>query len=422
MIGYQEAIGIIQGKAQCFPPETISLADALGAVAAEHVISAMHLPSFRNSAMDGFAVRIADLQRASDERPVALKIAATIAAGDVPLADADAATVEIMTGALVPQGFDAVIPVEQVKIDGNRVIFSRPAKQHENIRMPGDDVLHGQSVLKKGQRLTAERLMLLAALGVSEVKIQPAPAIHVFATGKEIIESTDGALQHGKIYNSNAPFLLARCREEGFIGNYGGIIDDDKTVFEQAIRLVPQGAIVITTGAVSKGKWDFIPESLGALGAEIHFHRVNIRPGKPILFASLPNGSYFFGLPGNPISAAIGFRFFVMPLLRALQELPPEVPLQARLIERFGKKGDFRHFLKSHLTVNSAGELQVAISGEQESFKISPMANCNGWVVAEEEHTELQAGTLIPVFPFASHFRHEHPIPILKEQHTWETA
>lgn len=400
MISYSDAVQLLLKHTGAPRTQTLPLLQALGKIASNDIASTMDVPSFRNSAMDGFAVCCADITDASTDNPIALTITKTIAAGDMIVEGKAACAVQIMTGAPVPEPFDAVIPIEDVVIENDRVIFKRPAKLYENIRFPGEDVKMGQRVISRGECITAEHIMLLAALGIAELDVYTLPTLHIMSTGKEIIDHIDSPLPEGKIYNSNAPYLLARAAEMGITAQYEGIIADDAAQFEASVSAIPAGSIIITTGAVSKGVWDFIPESLKRLGAVTHFHRVNIRPGKPVLFATLPNGSLFFGLPGNPISTAIGFRFFVQPVLRALQGLPAEQPVMARLENGFTKKGKFRQFLKATLKANANGELLASISSGQESFKISPMAESNAWAVLAEEQTDYKAGTLIPVFPF----------------------
>lgn len=403
MIRYNDSLAIIRQHTTPIETASVPLAAALGKIAARNYTSAISLPSFRNSAMDGFAVRHADIAAASAENPVTLPILQTIVAGNAIKAASNKGTAQIMTGAPVPDGYDAVVVVEEVTISGDHVRFTKPAKAGQNIRLPGEDVAQGQHVMRRGDIITPERLMLLAAVGLNEVEAFQLPPLHVFATGTELVDGS-APLREGKIYNSNAPYLMACAQAEGLAAQYGGILVDDAAVFERTIAALAPPSIVITTGAVSKGTWDFIPESLNRLGAVTHFHRVNIRPGKPVLFATLPNGSWFFGLPGNPISAAIGFRFFVKPLLRALQGLAPEQPMMAKLARGFTKKGDFRQFLKATAHVDVKGELMVDISSGQESFKIAPLAECNAWAVLTENRNDYPAGTAIPVYPFHTTF------------------
>lgn len=406
MIKYQEALEIIYKNSHLNQTEAIPLLRAIGKSSASEVFSKIQVPSFDNSAMDGFAVKASELELASVDNKKKLKIIAIIGAGEIAKGSHSGA-IQIMTGAPIPNGYDAVIPIEDVELEGDFVAFKRPARKNENIRFAGEDVAVGQIVLHKDKKITSEDIMLLAAVGITKVEVYKTPFLKIFSTGNEITDDYNQPLPDGKIYNSNAPYLVSKALEEGLNVEYGGVIADDKVKFEKAVSSVAKGAIIISTGAVSKGKWDFIPESLKNLGAEIHFHRVNIRPGKPVLFATLPNGNYFFGLPGNPISTAIGFRFFITPLLRKVQGLDVEKPLFARLKNKFTKKGNFRQFLKSNLVIDTDCHLQISINEGQESFKISPMAQSNAWAILEENKTEFLPGDLLQVASISFRISHD---------------
>lgn len=406
MISYAEALTLITDKAGSPKVASRPLAHTLGKIAMEEVYSPLQVPSFRNSAMDGFAVCASQLTEASEQHLVALPIRAAIAAGDVAAVGDASAAVQIMTGAAVPEPYDAIVPVERVRVMGDRVTFATPARVGDHVRLPGEDVQKGQCVLRRGERMAPETIMLLSALGITEVAVASVPRLHILSTGNEISDDYRAPLHGSQIYNSNAPYLLAAAQQQGLEAQYEGIVRDEPALFEQKISAIQEPAIILSTGAVSKGVWDFIPDSLKKMGATIHFHRVNIRPGKPVLFATLPNGSFYVGLPGNPISAAIGFTFFVMPLVHALQGLPPSPLLQATLEKGFTKKGDFRQFLKSEVWLDTAGILRARIADGQESFKISPMAANNAWVVLEEGKTEYQAGERVPVALYAA-FKNE---------------
>lgn len=420
MISYSDALNLITSKAYTPKLKQVPLMQAIGKIAAEDVSSQIQVPGFRNSAMDGFAVMSSQIASASQSSPVTLTVAATIAAGESATISDTAKATQIMTGAAVPEPYDAVVPVELVSIQEGRVTFTAPARHGDNIRLAGEDVTAGQIVLHKGKRITPENIMLLAAVGVATVAVAEAPQLRIISTGNEIIDviasiakqsrldchvgasappRNDG-LPDGKIYNSNAPYLLAEAYKQGLDAHYEGIIRDEPELFEAKIKAIKSPAIIISTGAVSKGIWDFIPDSLKKLGADIHFHRVNIRPGKPVLFATMPDGSYYFGLPGNPISAAIGFTFFVMPLIHALQGLTEPSPLMAKLSADFTKRGNFRQYLKSTLSADASGQLIADISNGQESFKISPMAANNAWVILDGEKREYHAGDYVTVVPY----------------------
>lgn len=402
MISYEEALKIITGQAGAPKVQQVPLMRALGKIAAEDVTSPIQVPSFRNSAMDGFAVCASQLGSASEQSLVTLKIQTAIAAGDVATTGQAETAAQIMTGAIVPEPYDAIVPVELVTVSGDTVTFTRPARMGDHVRLPGEDATKGQSVLRRGETITPETIMLLSSLGITELATTHSPKLHILSTGNEITDDYATQLQGAQIYNSNAPYLLAAAQQQGLKAQYEGIVRDDPALFERKIAAIKEPAILISTGAVSKGVWDFIPESLKNMGATIHFHRVNIRPGKPVLFATLPNGSFYFGLPGNPISAAIGFTFFVMPLVRALQGLPDAPPLIATLENNFTKKGDFRQFLKASVWLDETGCLRAQISDGQESFKISPMAANNSWVVLEEEKTVVKAGDRVSAVLYAA--------------------
>lgn len=405
MIAYDDALAFILGQVRPQPSQKMALMDAIGRIAVEDMHSPIQVPSFRNSAMDGFAVCSSLLATASDAHPVVLEVTSAIAAGDVAGVSEGKKVVQVMTGAVVPEPYDAVMPVEWVTHQHPYVTFTKPARIGDHIRHAGEDVQAGQCVVHRGTRVTPEVIMLLSAVGIHEVSVANLPSLHLISTGNEISDDYAMPLQGSQIYNSNAPYLLACAKNEGLTTVYEGIVRDEPELFEQKLASIPSPAIILSTGAVSKGAWDFIPESLKKIGATIHFHRVNIRPGKPVLFATLPNGSYYFGLPGNPISSAIGFTFFVMPLVRALQGIGQPTPLLARLACDFRKKGDFLQFLKARLTVDATGQLIAEIAEGQESFKIRPMAANNAWVVLDGGgRSEWKAGDAVRVVPYTKIF------------------
>ncbi|MEK6746162.1 MAG: gephyrin-like molybdotransferase Glp [Pseudomonadota bacterium] len=400
MISYDDALAIVLTHARQSATQKLPLLDALDKIAACDVQSLIQVPSFRNSAMDGFAVVSSQLDSASESNPITLEVTSAIAAGD-DVATADAAkAVQIMTGAAVPEPYDAVIPVEMVAHVDSEVTFTKPPRQGDHIRHAGEDVALGQCILRKGERITPEIIMLLSAVGICEVEVMRLSRLHILSTGNEISDDYAVPLKGSQIYNSNAPYLLAAARQQSLEAQYEGIVRDEPALFEAKLTAITEPAIIISTGAVSKGVWDFIPDSLKKLGATIHFHRVNIRPGKPVLFATLPNGSYYFGLPGNPISAAIGFSFFVMPLVRALHCIAQPALLTAKLAGSFTKKGNFLQFLKAALAVDADGQLIADISEGQESFKISPMAANNAWVVLDGAKNQWSAGDTVVVIPY----------------------
>lgn len=397
MIDYKDAVQLILDNTKNTKATIIKTTEALGKYSANDIYAPISVPSFDNSAMDGFGIRIAQITNATKTSPIILKNLGAIAAGDVGEFQDNGGTFHIMTGAKTPPWIEAVIPIENVVIENDNISFCEPASLGQNIRRIGDDVTKGDIIIQKNAYIGSEQIMLLASLGISEIEVFSPPKLHIISTGNELVPHDSGPLEMGKIYNSNAPFLLARAKEAGLEAIFGGALQDDPQEFKNLLQNGEPNQIYITTGAVSAGKWDFIPSSLKEIGANIHFHKVNIRPGKPILFATLPNGSIFFGLPGNPISSAIGFKFFVEIAIKALQGQTPKTPIKAKLENAFVKKHNMRQFVKAITKINDAGQFVVTIQHGQESFKISPMNQSNSWAVLPEDMQNFEAGQMLEI-------------------------
>ncbi|HPA01092.1 MAG TPA: molybdopterin molybdotransferase MoeA [Chiayiivirga sp.] len=401
MIGYDEALAHILREAR--PRPVAPRTPMPGQVLAEGVASGEDLPPFDNSAMDGFALRVGEAGIAAGAE---FDVLGAQAAGDAQVA-AHAGAWEIMTGARIPDGLDAVIPVEQVEVlardaDGKpariRLAAALPRGQH--VRRAGEDVRRGEPVLAAGTRLDAQHLMLLAALGVPEVAVHARPRAALINTGRELVDDPAQPLASGEIRNSNGPYLARRIVQAGAELVLRQTVSDDPEAFFIAMEQARSAGaeVVLSTGAVSMGRYDFIPDALRRLGATIHFHKVAIRPGKPLLFATLPNGALFFGLPGNPASSAVGLRFFVEPALRAQLGMAPERPLRLPLQEGFRKRVPLRFHLKARVDADAEGRLRVRVLAGQESFRIAPLVQANAWAVIDGEAGELAAGTQVKVY------------------------
>jgi len=398
MISYEDAIKLILDNDR-LATSTIAINDALAYVAAETISSKVFVPPFNNSAMDGFAVNSKDIVDATKENPIILKLKGSTVAGDRPSSGTNGAW-EIMTGAPVPQNYDAVVKIEDVSIKNGSVSFSNPVPIHNNIRDAGEDFKPKDLIIKKGTLITPMHIMALATIGQQNIIVANKPKIIVFSTGKELVENSDAPLKPGQIRNSNSPFLMAALKGMQLSPTYGGIIHDQPEIFEdKVLQALNNNDIIISTGAVSMGAHDFIPDVLHKLGAKIVFHKSYIRPGKPILYARFANGTQYFGLPGNPVSAAVGLRFFTTPLVRHLQGQAPEIALKAPLLAPSPKKQGFRFFRKAHLSVGEMGELQLEILKGQESFKIHPLLSANCWASFSPNQSGQEAGELIEVYP-----------------------
>lgn len=403
MIGCDEARSIILDQARRLDEETCIPRQALGRVLAEPVLSATRLPAFDNAAMDGFALRVDDCGASAG---AVYEVHGTQAAGDAARAvDSDA--VEVMTGACIPAGLNTVVPIERVEVlerrdDGEvrriRVLDDVPASRH--IRHAGEDIAFGVPIVQAGELVQPQHVMLLESLGLARIAVMRVPRVAVICTGHELIDDASQPLQSGQIRNGNGPFLAARIAVAGAQCVYEATIGDDPTAFTAALggALRAGADVVLSTGAVSMGRHDFVPEALRTHGASVLFHKTRMRPGKPLLFARLPDGVPFFGLPGNPVAAAVGFRFFVEPALRAMLGMPPERPLRAPLATTFEKPVPMSFYLKARLCADASGRLRADVLPGQESFRILPLAAANSWAVIPEGVPRYAPGACVDVY------------------------
>jgi len=407
MIDVGSAQALIRERAVAMPVEYIPLAQAEGRVLAETIDSPSDLPPFDNSAMDGYALRWNE-----DLRPgAALMVVAELAAGDV--ADTVApGVVSIMTGARILDGRDTVVPVEDVAVlrcadDGSplEIRIDRTTTRGQHVRRAGEDIACGDEAVQAGTRLGAAELMLLRGIGIAQVAVRQRPRVVVACTGRELVDVPGRPLLPGQIYNTNGPYLALRLREAGADVLETRTLPDDASVFVAMARQWLAGGvdIVISTGAVSMGRYDFVPDALRTLGGETVFHKVKMRPGKPLLFATLPGGALFFGLPGNPVSSAVGMRFFVETALRCMLAMPSEQSWRMALAGGIDKKPGFHLYQKAELRLDAGGQLSLGLLKGQESFKTRPLLPARVWAGLPAQAETLLAGALVDVHPLC-HF------------------
>jgi molybdopterin molybdotransferase len=379
------------------------LFSAQGQILAEDLLSPEAVPSFDNSAMDGYALRAMDSLQATAEMPVELPLLGTVAAGDEPGSYPGQGVVEIMTGAPMPAGiFDAVIRVEDTEknFEQNLVRIKRPAGVGDNIRRRGTDFDLNQKLAQRGQMVTPELMMSAASLGLDSLPVQDPVRIALLITGRELGRFTDKDLAPGMIRDASGPFLQAVLHRPDFDLVAHKMLIDDAALFQtEALKILElQPDIIISTGAVSMGKYDFIKDSLLELGAELHFHKVAMRPGKPLLFAEWRNGPVWFGLPGNPVSTVVGWRFFVDPYVRALRGQAPENAATGRLVKSYKKPPGMTCFLKAYSEV-AHGTLRVQILEGQGSYMLSPLLHANCWAALDGDAEYLEQESLVTVYP-----------------------
>jgi len=422
MISYRNALSIIEEIAlsRKVSSEIVPLDAAMGRILATSALSKEEVPSFTNSAMDGFAVSTVDTFGATLDSPIKIFVDGLIAAGDLDsfkkaCSEKSKGAVEIMTGAPVPNGrYDAVVRIEDVTVerdsDGRArfIVVSRPSKTGDNIRLKGTDYNIGQVVLTEGTRMSPEHILACASLGITEVSVRHRPRIAIVSTGSELVPPDTVSLEPGMIRNSTGPFLLSALKNFGADARYLGILADDPSLYRKILEQALEDGteIVISTGAVSMGKYDFVPEVLREMGAITHFHKASIRPGKPVLFAEFGqsrNRPVFFGVPGNPVSTAVGLRFFVEPYLRALFGLPREQPIQAYLSRDCQKPNGLRCFFKGRTKLSGSGMEVEALKG-QASYVVSALLDANCWVVLPEDGNMVSARTAVDIFPLPNAF------------------
>ncbi len=403
MINYNQATAILNKAKIKISDEIINTTDSLNRISALNIKSQSNHPADNNAAFDGFAVRSKDTKNFSQK----FRIIGSIAAGNKPfkkkIKKFDA--VEIMTGGIIPQGFDTIIPIEQIVFLPNKknpqyILVNKKIKQNEHVRFLGSDYKKNDLIIKKGTIINSTHILALKTLGISKIKVKRKPNILFFSTGNEI--SNKDNIPNWQVRNSNSHYI--KSLENNFLFNFinGNILKDDhEHLFKKQIKKMLNSKIdmIITSGAVSAGKFDFVPSVINSFKLSNYFKGVAIRPGKPVLFAKIQGKQkVIFGLPGNPISSAACFRFFVHPFLMNSLGASPEKPIKAILKNSFQKKKDFTRFIKSKITTTQNGKLELEVLQGQESFRIRSFVNSNIWAVFPSGKSTFKKGDLVDCF------------------------
>jgi len=376
--------------------ERVHLRAALGRVLAQDVVSGIDVPGQDNSAMDGYAVRFADLKAEGETR---FRIVGSSFAGKpFPRAVATGQAVRIMTGGVIPAGADTVIMQERVNASGEQVGIPAGQKKGQNVRAAGCDIRRGQVVFKRGQILRPAEIGMIASLGMGEVAVYRRLRVAFFSTGDELVQ-IGGPLGPGQIHDSNRYTIQAMLARLGADTIDMGVIGDDPAAIERAFSEAAGAAdVVITSGGVSVGEADYVKQILSKLG-EVLFWKVAMKPGRPLAYGRVGQ-AHFFGLPGNPVSAMVTFYQFVRDALLVLagaSEPAPLPVLKAVCTTPIKKAPGRTEFQRGILSQDADGDWSVRITGDQSSAILSSMSQANCFIILPEAQGDLPAGSTVEV-------------------------
>ncbi len=377
------------------PPLPLPLVDAHGCTLAEDVVAAAPLPGFDNSAMDGYAVRLADVESASEQTPVTLPVVGDIAAGsNTGISIQPGFCARIMTGAPIPPGADAIIQLEWTDGGVKSVVIRQAPRLGLHIRRAGEDLAMGALVLPAGTYLGAAQIGLLAASGRASAMCRPRPRVVIVSTGSELVDvgETPGP---GQLPDSNSHMLAAACREAGAIAYRVGLVPDDPELLLETLEgHLIRADLLLTSGGVSVGAYDVVKAVLTRLGT-VTFDKVAMQPGMPQGFGTLGAEKIpILTLPGNPVSAMVSFEVFVRPALRRMVAadvlLRPQVTAEAT--ERLPSPLGRRSFLRGIVERQPDGRLVARLAGEQGSHQMAALAACNALLVVPEDQAGVEVG------------------------------
>ncbi len=401
MLAAERALGLILETVVPLPPEAFALADARGLVLAESLSAPIDLPGFDNSAMDGYAVRAADLVGARPAMPMRLPLRGQVFAGDAGRAPLSPGTCALITtGAPLPPGADAVVPKEKIRVSEYEIIFSETVAAGDHVRRAGEDVRAGTPVLDAGERLGPGSLALLASLGFARVPVTPPPGVLIVPTGSELVPpgSERGP---GQIYESNGTMLQALLARDGVPARVLVPPRDERAVLRATLEgALAEADVVLVSGGVSVGDRDFVREELKTVGIREIFWRVAIKPGKPFYFGTGagpgPGLRYVFGLPGNPASAFVVFEEFIRPALRKMlgRRVLRTPTVAARLEQAVKPAPDRLSYLRARLA-RRGDRFYADPFAFQGSHGLAPLALANALVLIPPGTERLPAGTVV---------------------------
>ena len=410
MIQYKEALNIIKKVSLKLASEKISILNSVNRICDSDIKSPSINPLCNNTAFDGFAVIAKETRGISIKNPKKFKIIKTIAAGDVPKIKnySKNSVIEIMTGGLVPKPFDSVLAVEKAKYfptkeKPSHIIINREVKKFSFIRFAGEDYKSNDLVVKKGEIIQPKHIMALTTLGIKNIKVKKKPKITFLSTGNEIVSYKSKSILPWQVRNSNNHYFKSFGENLHFNIIDGGIIkDSNHRKLKEILKKLKNSDtdIIATSGAISAGKFDFIPELINKFSSKIFFKGVAIKPGRPIMLSKLKGkNKLFFGLPGNPISCAAGFRFFIYPLIRKSLCMENENKCMGKLSNKYFKLKNFTHFVRCFMKIDNRGVVQLEVLQEQQSNKIKSFVKANCWGIFPAGKSKFKKSDIIEWVP-----------------------
>ena len=387
MIHYKKALLELKKNKIKIYSEKVSAEDSINRISVVNLNSPCYYPAANNTAFDGFAINSKETKNLSKKKSLKFKIIKTLAAGDNPNIKKvpKFSAIEVMTGAIIKKPFDTIIPVEQAQFFLSRtkpkyLIINKKIKKNNFIRFAGSDFKKSEIVIKRGEIINSQHILAFKTLGIKKIIVKKKPKIVFYTTGNEI--SNNNKLPNWKVRNSNSYYLKSLLKNLPFDFVEKKILrDNDLNKFQNEIKknLKSRNDLILTSGAVSAGKFDFVPMIIKKFKLKYSFKGAYIRPGKPLMFAKFINNKAFFGLPGNPISSAACFRFFVLPFLYFSTGVQENKPINAKLKTQFKKKKNFTRFIKGQILFSNKGIAEFKVQKGQESFRIKPFTKSNAW-------------------------------------------
>ncbi|MFN3814111.1 MAG: gephyrin-like molybdotransferase Glp [Aquificaceae bacterium] len=403
LISYDEALSLVLENTKRVDTEKVPLDMALYRVLAEDVFADTDKPPFDSSAMDGYAVKYEDIKSASEESPIKLKVLTEIPAGakeNNHLKRGEAAL--IFTGAPIPGGVDVVVPLELTHTEEGFVFVKHPLKRGSNIRKRGEEVKKGEKLIESGTWIRPYEVGLMASVNKVLPQVYRRPRVGILSTGDEIKDIGDTLEEPSQIRSSNGHILLAQVLKSGGEACYIGIVKDNSEEIRKALECMHSYDVFITTGGVSAGGKDYTQYIVKDMGVDVKFHRLRIKPAKPVLFGVYGNSKLFFGLPGNPVSCTIAFDLFVYPALLKMvgrRDFAPNV-FRAILEEDFYRRdGERREFVRAKVSFREE-KAYCSYSPKTQSHMLTSYVDMNAYMIVYEGVKELKKGGLVDVIMF----------------------